>query len=97
MSCAEKYAIIKLTRAYERRLPIKKDTDIIEFDFPDYEEPYPPFPDVKTAPVDMDEAYLRNAELAKRLSSDIDEPTEKAKTVPRKKKAAKPLVASDIF
>lgn len=66
------------------------ETDIIEFDFPDYEEPYPPFPDVKTAPVDMDEAYLRNAELAKRLSSDIAEPTEKAKPVPRKKKAAKP-------
>lgn len=66
------------------------ETDIIEFDFPDYEEPYPPFPDVKVAPVDMDEAYLRNAELAKRLSSDVAEPAEKAKPVPRKKKAAKP-------
>lgn len=69
---------------------MEKDTDIIEFDFPDYEEPYPPFPDVKIASVDMDEAYLRNAELAKRLSSDSTEPQEKAKPVPRKKKAAKP-------
>lgn len=69
---------------------MEKDTDIIEFDFPDYEEPYPPFPDVKIASVDMDEAYLRNAELAKRLSSDSTEPPEKAKPVPLKKKAAKP-------
>lgn len=69
---------------------MENDTDVLEFDFPDYEEPYPPFPDVKAAPVDMDEAYLRNAELAKRLSSDVAEPTEKAKPVPRKKKAAKP-------
>lgn len=69
---------------------MEKDTDIIEFDFPDYEEPYPPFPDVKVMPVDMDEAYRKNVELAKRLSSDDAEPAEKAKPIPQKKKAAKP-------
>ncbi|MDE6764502.1 MAG: hypothetical protein K2J73_12620 [Oscillospiraceae bacterium] len=83
---------------------MNNDTDVLEFDFPDYEEPYPPFPDVKVVSVDMDEAYRRNIELAKQFPPyiaepaekgnaafpDIAEPAEKAKPVPRKKKAAKP-------
>lgn len=69
---------------------MNKEYDVIEMDFPDYEEPYPPFPDVKIVSVDMDEAYRRNIELAKQLSSDDAEPAEKAKPIPQKKKAAKP-------
>lgn len=69
---------------------MNNNTDVLEFDFPDYEEPYPPFPDVKVASVDMDEAYRRNIELAKHLSADDAEPAEKAKPIPQKKKAAKP-------
>lgn len=46
---------------------MEKDTDIIEFDFPDYEEPYPPFPDVKAADFDKEESYSRNRDIADRL------------------------------
>lgn len=69
---------------------MNNDTDVLEFDFPDYEEEYPAIPDIKVVPVDMDEAYRRNIELAKPLSSDNAEPFEKAKPIPRKKKAPKP-------
>lgn len=69
---------------------MNNETDVLEFDFPDYEEPYPPFPDIKVVSVDIDEAYRRNIELAKQLSSDSAEPMEKAKPVPRKKNAPKP-------
>lgn len=69
---------------------MNEEYDVIEMDFPDYEEPYPPFPDVKVVSVDMDEAYRRNIELAKQLSADDAEPAEKAKPIPQKKKTAKP-------
>lgn len=69
---------------------MNNDTDVLEFDFPDYEEPYPPFPDVKVALFDKEDSYQRNIELAKQFSPDSAEPTEKAKPIPRKKKAPKP-------
>ncbi len=44
---------------------MEKEYDIIEMDFPEYEEEYPPFPDVKVVPTDIEEAYRRNIEIAK--------------------------------
>lgn len=70
--------------------PMNKNTDVLEFDFPDYEEEYPAIPDIEVVPVDIDEAYRKNIELAKQLSSDDSESAEKAKPIPQKKKNAKP-------
>ncbi len=50
--------------------PMENDTDVLEFDFPDYEEPYPPFPDVKTADFDKEESYGRNKDIADKLYAD---------------------------
>ncbi|MBD5146365.1 MAG: hypothetical protein HDT21_10740 [Ruminococcus sp.] len=69
---------------------MNSETDVLEFDFPDYEEPYPPFPDVKVALFDKEDSYQRNIELAKQLPPDNAEPVEKAKPIPRKKNAPKP-------
>lgn len=69
---------------------MNEDYDIVEMDFPDYEEEYPAIPDIKVAPADMDEAYRRNIELANQFSADSAEPAEKAEPIPRKEKAAKP-------
>lgn len=69
---------------------MNNNTDVLEFDFPDYEEEYPAIPDIEVVPVDIDEAYRKNVELAKQLSADDAEPVEKTKPVPQKKKAAKP-------
>lgn len=49
---------------------MEKDTDVLEFDFPDYEEPYPPFPDVRVADFDKEESYGRNRDIAYRLYAD---------------------------
>lgn len=89
---------------------MNEEYDVIDFDFPDYEEEYPAIPDIKVVPVDMDEAYRRNIELAKQfppdnaepvekakqLSPDSAEPTERAKPIPQKKKAPKPRVLKKI-
>lgn len=50
--------------------PMENDTDVLEFDFPDYEEPYPPFPDVKVADFDKEESYGRNRDIADKLYAD---------------------------
>ena len=75
---------------------MNEEYDVIEFDFPDYEEEYPAIPDIKVAHVDMDEAYRRNIELAKQFPPDNAEPVEKAKPIPRKKNAPKPRGARII-
>lgn len=49
---------------------MENDTDVLEFDFPDYEEPYPPFPDVKIADFDKEESYSRNRDIADKLYAD---------------------------
>ncbi len=49
---------------------MEKNTDVLEFDFPDYEEPYPPFPDVKVADFDKEESYGRNRDIADKLYAD---------------------------
>lgn len=49
---------------------MNNDTDVLEFDFPDYEEPYPPFPDVKVAPFDKEDSYSRNRNIADQLYAD---------------------------
>ncbi|MDE7301845.1 MAG: hypothetical protein K2N60_00845 [Oscillospiraceae bacterium] len=69
---------------------MNNDTDVLELDFPDYEEEYPAIPDIKVVSADMDEAYRRNIELAKHFPPDNAEPAEKAKPMPRKEKASKP-------
>lgn len=46
------------------------ETDVLEFDFPDYEEPYPPFPDVKVALFDKEDSYSRNRDIADKLCAD---------------------------
>lgn len=46
------------------------ENDVLEFDFPDYEEPYPPFPDVKVAPFDKEDSYSRNRSIADKLYAD---------------------------
>ena len=46
---------------------MNSDTDVLEFDFPDYEEPYPPFPDVKVALFDKEDSYSKNRDIADRL------------------------------
>ncbi|MDE6746213.1 MAG: hypothetical protein K2J72_06195 [Oscillospiraceae bacterium] len=46
------------------------ETDVLEFDFPDYEEPYPPFPDAKVALFDKDSSYSRNRSIADKLYAD---------------------------
>lgn len=89
---------------------MNNETDVLEFDFPDYEEEYPAIPDIKVVPVDMDEAYRRNIELAKRFTPDSAEPAEKAKPlppdgaepmekakpIPQKKKSPKPRVLKKV-
>ena len=49
---------------------MNNDTDVLEFDFPDYEEPYPPFPDVKIALFDKEDSYSRNRDIADKLYAD---------------------------
>ncbi|MDE6764503.1 MAG: hypothetical protein K2J73_12625 [Oscillospiraceae bacterium] len=46
------------------------ETDVLEFDFPDYEEPYPPFPDVKVALFDKEDSYKRNRSIADGIYAD---------------------------
>lgn len=55
---------------------MNSETDVLEFDFPDYEEPYPPFPDVKVAPFDKEDSYGRNRDIADRLYADEAEKKE---------------------
>lgn len=45
---------------------MNEDYDVIDFDFPDYEEPYPPFPDVRVADFDKEGSYSRNRDIADR-------------------------------
>lgn len=75
---------------------MNEEYDIVEMDFPDYEEEYPAIPDIKVVPVDMDEAYRRNIELAKQFPPDNAEPAEKSKPTPRKKKSPKPQVLKKV-
>ncbi len=49
---------------------MKNETDVLEFDFPDYEEPYPPFPDIKVADFDKEDSYARNRDIAEKLYAD---------------------------
>lgn len=49
---------------------MENETDVLEFDFPDYEEPYPPFPDVKVALFDKEDSYSRNRVIADQLYAD---------------------------
>ncbi|MDE5992267.1 MAG: DUF5067 domain-containing protein [Oscillospiraceae bacterium] len=49
---------------------MNSETDVLEFDFPDYEEPYPPFPDVKVALFDKENSYGRNRDIADKLYAD---------------------------
>ncbi|MDE7301846.1 MAG: hypothetical protein K2N60_00850 [Oscillospiraceae bacterium] len=42
---------------------MNNETDVLEFDFPDYEEPYSPLPDVKVAPFDKEDSYRRNRSI----------------------------------
>lgn len=46
------------------------ENDVLEFDFPDYEEPYPPFPDVKVEMFDKDSSYSRNRSIADQIYAD---------------------------
>lgn len=49
---------------------MENETDVLEFDFPDYEEPYPPFPDVKVTLFDKEDSYSRNRVIADQLYAD---------------------------
>ena len=49
---------------------MNEEYDIIEMDFPAYEEPYPPFPDVKVALFDKDSSYSRNRSIADKIYAD---------------------------
>ena len=49
---------------------MNSETDVLELDFPDYEEPYPPFPDVKVALFDKEDSYGRNRDIADKLYAD---------------------------
>ena len=49
---------------------MNSDTDVLEFDFPDYEEPYPPFPDVKVSLFDKEDSYSRNRSIADQIYAD---------------------------
>ncbi|MDE5992268.1 MAG: hypothetical protein K2G87_04385 [Oscillospiraceae bacterium] len=49
---------------------MNSETDVLEFDFPDYEEPYPPFPDVKIELFDKEDSYSRNRDIADKLYAD---------------------------
>lgn len=49
---------------------MNSETDVLEFDFPEYEEPYPPFPDVKIVPFDKENSYSRNRDIADKLYAD---------------------------
>lgn len=46
------------------------ENDVLEFDFPDYEEPYPLFPDVKVEMFDKEDSYSRNRSIADKLYAD---------------------------
>lgn len=76
---------------------MNSETDVLEFDFPDYEEPYPPFPDVKVALFDKEDSYGRNRDIADRLYADEKKTAEKkqsARKVRREIKKRKTVAAS---
>ena len=56
---------------------MNSDTDVLEFDFPDYEEPYPPFPDVKVTLFDKEDSYSRNRDIADKIYADENQVAEK--------------------
>lgn len=66
-----------------------KETDVLEFDFPDYEEPYPPFPDVKVALFDKEYSYSRNRDIVDKLYTD-------GKHIAEKKPTARKAVRLEI-
>lgn len=59
---------------------MNSETDVLEFDFPEYEELYPPFPDVKVVPFDKDSSYSRNRDIADKLYTDEKQIAEKKQT-----------------
>ncbi|MDE7301844.1 MAG: hypothetical protein K2N60_00840 [Oscillospiraceae bacterium] len=59
---------------------MNSETDVLEFDFPDYEEPYPPFPDVNIALFDKEDSYSKNRDIADKLYADEKQIAEKKKT-----------------
>lgn len=69
---------------------MNNETDVLEFDFPDYEEPYPPFPDVKVALFDKEESYGRNRDIADKFyaakAEEEKERAEKLRKAERKKR-----------
>lgn len=72
---------------------MNKEYDVIEMDFPEYEEEYPPFPDVKSDvnfAVCKDEIYARNIELAKKMPLVSRNEKDKEKAVSKKAEKAKP-------
>ena len=76
---------------------MNSETDVLEFDFPDYEEPYPPFPDVKVALFDKEDSYGRNRDIADRFYADekqIAEKKQSARKVRREIKKRKTIAVS---
>lgn len=69
---------------------LNEKNDIIEFDLPDYEEPYPPFPDVKVTTFNKEDSYSRNRDIADRL---YEKEKQKSKSKTRSRKTIRKIAA----
>ncbi len=58
-------------------------------DFPDYEEPYPPFPDVKVADFDKEDSYSRNRAIADKLYDENQKEEDRRREEVRRAERAK--------
>lgn len=76
---------------------MNSETDVLEFDFPDYEEPYPPFPDVKVALFDKEDSYSRNRDIADRLYADEKQIAEKKQTARKVRREIKKRKAAAVL
>ncbi len=59
------YGIIKKSRE-KGEFSVDEETDVISMDFPEYKETVSPFPDVNVVPTDIEEAYRKNIDIAKK-------------------------------
>ncbi len=69
MHFVKSYGIIKKSRE-KGGFSVDEENDVISMDFPEYEEEYPPFPDVKTEESFAecrDEIYEKNVKLAEKM------------------------------
>ncbi|MDE5992266.1 MAG: hypothetical protein K2G87_04375 [Oscillospiraceae bacterium] len=68
---------------------MNEEYDVIEMDFPDYEEPYPPFPDVKVALFDKEDSYSKNRDIADKLYADEKQIAEKKQSARKTRREIK--------